>query len=82
MWDVGLAKMLKERDNKNSIGPCTGKVVGINPLKISILDGQIILQQYQLIRCAHVVSLIINDEVLVIPAENEQVFFIVGKVGV
>lgn len=81
MWDVGLAKMLKERDNKNSIGPCIGKVVGINPLKVSILDGQVILYGEQLIKCSHVVNLIMSEEVLIIPAENEQVFFIVGKVG-
>lgn len=48
MWDVGLASMFKERDNKEKIGPCIGKVVSPKPLKISILDGMIVLAKDKL----------------------------------
>lgn len=127
MWDVGLAKMFKERDNRSLIGPCTGKVVSVKPLKIEILNGDVILQEEQLYisrslldrdydcdvsgngsgmgsvvsypgtlvsfnltRDSHsgktklYFELKVDDEVLLIPAVNEQVFFIVDiveKVG-
>lgn len=126
MWDVGLAKMFKERNPKDLIGPCIGKVVSPNPLKISILSGDVILQGEQLYisrslldreydcdvsgsgpmgevinvggtlnslnltRDSHggktklYFELKVNDEVLLIPTENEQVYFIVDiveKVG-
>lgn len=126
MWDVGLAKMFKERNNTSLIGPCVGKVVSPKPLKIEILNGDVILQEEQLYisrslldrdydcdvsgvgSMGEVISydgtlvslnltkdshggktklyfeLKVNDEVLLIPTENEQVFFIVDiveKVG-
>lgn len=121
MWDVGLAKMFKERDKSNNIGACVGKIVAVSPLRVSILNGQAILQGDQL----YITGSLLNkeyaidisggsvlgnvapsgnlitfnmedgnatlkfglkqgDEVLLIPAENEQVFFIVDivkKVG-
>lgn len=124
MWDVGLAQMFKERENKINIGPCVGKIVGVKPLKVSILDGQVILQEGHLYICQGLakreyklelnadgdigdiaitskpsnplISININhkektkltlyfelkqgDEVLIIPAENQQVFFIVDKI--
>lgn len=126
MWDVGLAKMFKERDNKNNIGSCVGKVIGVEPLKISLMDGGIVLDEtiHDIYICSSLIekeykleltagddigdiaitskpsnSLIsinindkektkltlyfelkINDEVLLIPAESEQVFFIADKV--
>lgn len=117
MWDVGLAKMFKERDKSNNIGACVGKVVDVSPLKISILNGQAILQGNQLYITGSLLNkeyaidisggsvlgnvtpsgdlitfnmengnatlkfgLKQNDEVLLIPAENEQVFFIVDKI--
>lgn len=124
MWDVELAKMFKERDKKSNIGPCVGKVVGIVPLQISILDGNVVLQENQLYITEELLKkeykfeltagddigdiaitskpsnplisinisdkdktkltlhfeLKVGDEVLLIPTENEQVFFIVDKV--
>ncbi|MSU03209.1 DUF2577 family protein [Tissierella pigra] len=124
MWDVGLAQMFKERENKINIGPCVGKIVGVKPLKVSILDGQVILQEGHLYICQSLakreyklelnadgdigdiaitskpsnplISFNISekektkltlyfelkqgDEVLIIPAENQQVFFIVDKI--
>ncbi|WMM23666.1 DUF2577 family protein [Tissierella sp. MB52-C2] len=116
--------MFKERENKINIGPCVGKVVGVEPLKVSILDGQVILQEGHLYICQSLakreyklelnadgdigdiaitskpsnplIAFNINekektkltlyfelkqgDEVLIIPAENQQVFFIVDKI--
>lgn len=117
MWDVELAKMFKERNNKDLIGPCIGKVVAASPLKISILDDQVVLQGGQLYiteglttkeylidysdgdvsgnlstsgsltslnikdgKATLKFSLKIGDEVLLIPAASEQIFFVVDKV--
>lgn len=79
MWDVGIAKMLKERNNKERIGPCVGKVTSATPLKVNILNGEIVLQAEQLYITDNLI-LKTNDEVLVIPAESGQVFFITNKV--
>ncbi|MGE4272055.1 MAG: DUF2577 family protein [Desulfitobacterium sp.] len=43
MYDIELAKALKSRNNISKIGAIVGKVVGINPLKISILGGDVLL---------------------------------------
>lgn len=56
MWDVGLASMFKERDNKGSIGACVGKVVDISPLQIDISNGDITLQEDQLYVCDSVLD--------------------------
>lgn len=83
-YDIELAKMFKERNNKKSIGAIIGKIVGVNPYKISIFDGQIILQQEQLYFCENILnntnSLKANDEVMLIAAENGQKFFVIDKV--
>ncbi len=139
MWDIGLAHMFKERDNIDKIGNCIGKVVDIEPIKISILNGDVILQEEQLYICSnlldtytrkykeegniqfrdincgttnnvndggqgasshnHIIenisikteynsegtivltdTLKVGDEVLIVPSESEQIFFIVDKV--
>jgi hypothetical protein len=52
-----LAKMFKERENKQRIGPLLGTVVSSMPeLKISILDGDVILYKDQLYMCDHLWS--------------------------
>lgn len=117
-WDIELAKKFKERNNRQRIGNVIGKVISTFPnFKISILDGQVVLDKNQLYissllednykrefevnniegatsntsEHSHSIeslkgvikftdSLKLNDEVLLIPAENEQVWFIVGKV--
>lgn len=79
-WDVGLAGMFKERDVKSNIGPCVGKVVGVNPLKISILNGEITLQEEQLYILESLFRLNLNEQVLLIPTADEQSFFIIDVV--
>ncbi|WIF95116.1 DUF2577 family protein [Caminicella sporogenes] len=56
-WDIELAKMFAERNNKRNIGNVIGQVVSTFPdIKISILDGNIILHKEQLYCCAHVLA--------------------------
>ena len=48
-WDIELAKKFKNRDNKQQIGNVVGKVISVLPdLKVSILEGQIVLNKEQL----------------------------------
>ncbi|KYH35827.1 hypothetical protein CLTEP_02200 [Clostridium tepidiprofundi DSM 19306] len=106
-YDVEFAKMLKERNNKKAIGAITGKVVSVNPFKISIFDGQILLKKEQLYFCNSILdnyireyqtseinteqwgstqkikltdTLKVDDEVMLIAAENGQTFFAIDKV--
>ncbi|WP_432408564.1 DUF2577 family protein [Wukongibacter sp. M2B1] len=56
-FDINLAKMFKSRENKEMIGNIIGKVVSTSPdLKISVLDGSIILDKEQLYCCNHVLK--------------------------
>ena len=48
--------MFKDRDKPDSIGPCVGTVVSAGPLKVSILNGDVILQNEQLYICNHVLD--------------------------
>lgn len=50
-YDVELAKELKSRNNKNNIGIVVGTVAGVNPLKISIYGGEILLNEDNLYVC-------------------------------
>ena len=81
MWDVGIAKMLKERDNRGRIGPCVGKVISVSPLQVTILNENTTLQGNIMYIADNLTNLKITDEVLVIPSESEQVFFITNKVN-
>lgn len=51
MYAVELAKALKERNNIDKIGITVGTVRSVNPLRISILGGAVLLQADQLIIC-------------------------------
>lgn len=50
-WDVKLAKEFKKRDNKKAVGAITGVVIGINPLSVSIYDGNAIFTGDNLYVC-------------------------------
>lgn len=90
MWDVGMAKLFKDRNNKDAIGNVIGKVVSEKPLKIAILNGLVLLDKEQLYKSEHIhthyyddikkIDLFINDEVLLIPTSNEQSFYIIDKI--
>jgi len=56
-WDIALAKKFKERENKLSIGNVVGNVISSFPnLKISILDGNVVLNKEQLYCCESVLA--------------------------
>ncbi|MCY6957965.1 hypothetical protein [Clostridium brassicae] len=42
-YAIEFSKLLKQRDNKEYIGIVVGKIVSINPIKISILSGEVLL---------------------------------------
>ena len=39
-WEVNFAKELKKRDNRPKMGAMLGKVISVEPVKISIQDGR------------------------------------------
>lgn len=97
-WATELAQELKNRENESKIGNQIGVVASTDPLKVSILEGAVILDDelYCLNHLlAHSVNCKINgidstidfesqlnigDSVLVSPSENQQSWFIVGKI--
>lgn len=66
-WEFGLAKMFKDRDNPTNtpIGPCLGKVLSINPVKIQIQDGNFIIQGPQVYVAYHLLERETNYDSLV-----------------
>ncbi|AOY76689.1 DUF2577 family protein [Clostridium formicaceticum] len=56
-WDVEISKLFTERNNRQVIGNVVGKVVSTFPnVKVSILDGTVILEKDQLYCCDHVLA--------------------------
>jgi len=51
MYHVKLADEMKKRNNIERIGTVAGLVIGVNPLKISILNGDVILGEDDLYVC-------------------------------
>ena len=43
-WQHELAREFKKRNNKSKLGALIGKVISTNPIKISLLNGQVIAQ--------------------------------------
>lgn len=60
MWNVDLAKLFKERDNKNPFGAILGDVIGVEPLKIAILGNKAILTEEQCYLCSSLVNNYLN----------------------
>lgn len=90
---VELAKLFKERDNPNLLGIDVGKVVCVNPLKISlgdriVLDSDFLIvsedayYKYELINSSLVRNCKLNmgDEVILIPTPNQQTYFVIDRV--
>lgn len=50
-YDVELAKELKIRNNKDNIGIVVGIVIGVNPLKISIYGGEVLINEDSIYLC-------------------------------
>lgn len=53
-YDIELAKELKSRNNTNPIGIVEGTVVAINPITISILNGDVIIDSENSYLCKNV----------------------------
>ncbi len=44
-WHYDLAKEFKKRNNPNEFKPCIGIVLNLNPIRIAILNGEVILTE-------------------------------------
>lgn len=56
-WDYELGALFRERDNpKTKIGNCFGKVLSINPMKVSIQNGKYIIKGEQLYVAYHLLE--------------------------
>ena len=44
-WEVTLANLFKDRDNPKPLGAILGKIVSLEPLKISIQDGKFFIDR-------------------------------------
>lgn len=89
MWDVMFAKRLKDIDTKTNkgIGNGSGEVVSKEPLKISLADGQILLDEDDFVlsenfrlKLESVDGVKKGDKVIVISIDGQS-FFIIDKVG-
>lgn len=77
-----LAKELHKRDAKKKIGPCVGTVLQTTPMKVSICDGAVVLEQGE---CAllskRVADMTIEkgDRIICLPCEGEQTWIFLDK---
>lgn len=83
-WDVQMAKMFKDRDNKAPEEATIAKVVNPMPdIKLSLGDD-IILEEEDLIISSRIHELILHtgDDIIIIPSASGQLFYAMDKVGV
>ena len=57
-WENDLALEFKKRENKTPLGAVCGTVLSVNPVKISILSGSIILTEDKIYLCG-----VLSDQV-------------------
>lgn len=75
-WAAMIAKEFKKRDNQSTLGFLTGVVVSENPLKISVLSGQVIIDKgYKFENTTFEVG----DNVVLMATGDNQSFFVAGK---
>lgn len=55
-WENELAREFTKRNNKSPLGAVCGTVIEIDPLKISILGGSIILNMDKLYICSNLIN--------------------------
>ena len=75
-----LAQIIAKNENKKRIGVVVGQVISISPVKVSVLNGTVVLIPDQLYINSSLV-LNVGDLVKVTPAEGEQTWFVDYKVG-
>lgn len=84
-WDIEMAKMLKEESQSGTANFETGAIVGIvvsnAPAKISILNGEAMLQQEHLYLAngSTTFNFQVGHEVLLIQGQDPQTFFIINR---
>lgn len=78
-----LAGLFKERDNKETFGPCLAKVINVNPLKLKMQDKIFLGSEYNNLVVSYTISqdknLKVNDSILVVPS-NGSIWYAVDKV--
>lgn len=84
-WDVTLASLLRERDNRPAPSISMGKVIaGLPELSVSV-GSEIILDSDQLIVGNRLYKLpeplVPGDDVILIPDPGGQIYYVIDKVG-
>lgn len=81
-YATGFAKEFNKRNNKTVPEVTIGKVVKTDPLEISIDDGAVLLNSDIIYKCDNLrtKTISINDNVMCIPTEGGNKYFIVDKV--
>lgn len=75
-WASKMADEFKKRNNKPTLGFIAGTVVSKNPLKISVLSGQVIVDNGYKFQNA---TFEVGDDVVLIVSGDNQSFFVAGK---
>ncbi|MCG7410569.1 DUF2577 domain-containing protein [Paenibacillus sp. ACRRX] len=83
-WEVELAKIFRDRDNKKSMDITAAVIIDPMPNMRIGLGEEIILDTEHLIIANRVHSLALRrgDQVILMPTSNEQVYYVIDKVGV
>lgn len=72
-----MAKMMKDRENQTKLGIGTGTVISTSPLTINFQS--LTLSNKNLVTAIPLNNLQIKDRLIIIPSEDVQTFFIIGK---
>lgn len=75
-WAGKMANEFKKRNNQSTLGFLTGIVVSENPLKISVLSGQVIIDKGYKFENA---TFEVGDNVVLMATGDNQSFFVAGK---
>lgn len=85
-WETDLAKLISKKSGiQGAVGTTIGTVITTSPLKISILDGMVILQSdihdiFLPDREGGNTVLRVGDQVSIIADSSDSIFFIIDKV--
>lgn len=81
-WEVEFAKQLKKRNNRPPYpGALIGSVVSISPFKVTIDEGQYLLDdELHMTALASSRVFAVGDRALLIPCGKNQTFYVIDKV--
>jgi len=81
-WDVELARLLKERNNRPNMGVVIGKVIRELPdLLVSIGDEIILDEELLIANRIYSLALLAGDQLILMPSSDGQTFYVMDKVG-